>query len=309
MYSKYPFPFGGNHGNYFQRHILPAIQNLRKEQPIEKFLEAGCGTGNVTADICSFLPDLHVTAVDITDESLSIARKISAERGSKNVTFKKSNLMEYDATLGTYDFIYCQGVIHHLSDPLAGMMNLNRYLKNGHYAFVWLYSLLGRTRVLEMREALKIMGVDKLDWESKIQLAMDTRPLFLNQPLTFIRKIIKVLEHLETRGLKATAQMVTQHAAGPASEAHTKIHTADYVLHPQDKYYRFGEAYELFEKSGFEFVSILQGMSNSLDESFKNTNVFKGKQFSKLDTYKLIELHERPEGLGYLVRKKAEVPR
>src|SRR6266487_3943780 len=171
MYSQYPFPYGGNHDDFFERFVLPSVLRLKKLHPIQRLLEAGCGTGNITADIASHLPDVNVTGIDLTDKSLVLARERAAARRLKNVSFHKSNLLERDASLGVFDFVYCQGVIHHLSDPLAGMKNLNRYLKKDGYAFVWLYSLLGKRRILEMQEALRILGVDRIPWEQKIELA------------------------------------------------------------------------------------------------------------------------------------------
>lgn len=313
MYSKYPFPFGGsdNVDSYFQRYVLPTFRRLHQEKPIQRLLEAGCGTGNITAEIATALPEMAITAVDLTPESLAHARQRAERRGLRNLTFQQSNLMEHDPALGQFDFIYSQGVIHHLTDPLAGMRNLNRYLHPGRYAYVWLYSLLGRQRVLEMREALRILGVDALPWEQKIQLALAARPYFLSQPLTLPRKLIKVLEYVDERGWKGLLPYLYGHLRrkppAPGALSYEAVHIADYILHPQDKYYRFGEALDLFHASGFELIGVLQGMSNSLAESLGADNqLIQGRQFSQREAYTLIELHEQPEGVGFLIRKTTE---
>ena len=308
MYSKYPFPHGGNYDNFFAKFVLPSVLHLKKASPIQRLLDAGCGTGNITADIASHLPDVNVTGIDLTDESLVLARERATARGLTNVSFQKSNLLEHDAALGGFDFVYCQGVIHHLSDPLAGMKNLNRYLKKDGYAFVWLYSLLGRRRVLEMREALRILGVEKLPWEQKIQLALDARPLFFSQRLTFVRKMIKILGYVDKHGIKGLAAYLYRRISTTSEDKVLRIVLADQILHPQDKYYRFTEMIELFNQSGFEFTQVLEGMSNSIEESFGDAaNLMTGKNISRLDFYTLIELHEQPEGVGFLVRKTREV--
>ena len=308
MYSKYPFPSRGNHGDYFEQFVLPTIVQLRKEYPIRRLLEAGCGTGNITADIARHLSDVELTAVDLTEESLGLARQRSERLGLRNVTFQRSNLLQHDPGLGVFDFVYCQGVIHHLSDPLAGMKNLNRYLKSEHHAFVWLYSLLGRHRILELREALKILGVDSLPWEEKVQLAQEARPYFLSQRLTFIRKVIKVLEYCDKHGFKGLAGFLYAHLRKSPGDAAGRIVLADQYLHPQDKFYRFVEALELFQQAGFELVGVLQGMSNTIQESFgDNLKLIHGRKLSQPDAYTLIELHEQPEGVGYLIRKRSEV--
>lgn len=308
MYSKYPFPSRGNHGDYFERFVLPTITQLKRDYPIRRLLEAGCGTGNITADIATHLPDAQITAVDLTEESLGLAKQRAAQQGLKNVTFQKSNLLEHDPGLGVFDFVYCQGVIHHLTDPLTGMKNLNRYLKKDHHAFVWLYSLLGRTRILEMREALKILGVESLAWEQKVQLALEARPHFLSQRLTFIRKVIKVLEYCDKHGFKGLGGFLYSHLKKSPGDAAGRIVLADQYLHPQDKFYRFVEAFDLFHQAGFELVGVLQGMSNTIQESFgDDVKLVSGRSFSQRDAYTLIELHEQPEGVGYLIKKTSEV--
>jgi ubiquinone/menaquinone biosynthesis C-methylase UbiE len=313
MYSKYPFPLAASKHveTFFHKYVVPALRQLQKEGGIRRVLEAGCGTGHMTTQMAECLPDAEITAVDITEGSLELAKKLADERGLKNLTFKRSNLMEFDSSLGKFDFIYSQGVIHHLSEPSAGMHNLNRYLKAGGYAFIWLYALLGRTRVLEMREALKILGVDRLAWEKKMEMALAARPLFLSKPLTLPRKLIKVLEYVDENGFKGLVPYLYGYLrkapGGVNSTVYREVHTADYILHPQDKYYRVGEAMDLFEKSGFELVSILQGMSNSIEEAFGTDNkLMAGRKFSQREAYTLIELHEQPEGIGYFVRKTRE---
>jgi len=307
MYSKYPFPFGGNHGGFFERYVLPAVTALAQEYPIRRVLDAGCGTGNVIVDIGTFVPEAAVVGIDLTDESLAHARQRAEKRGLKNISFQKSNLLQHDATLGKFDFVYSQGVIHHLSDPLEGLKNLNRYLRKDHHAFVWLYSLAGRRRLLDLREALNILGVDNLPWEERIQLAMDARPLFLSQRLTFARKLIKVLECYDKQGFKGVAREAIHRFQRPSGGSYAKVIVADQYLHPQDKFYRVAEAWELFAGANFEVVRILQGMSNTLEESFGDEKILRNRRLSRLDAYKLIELHEQPEGVGYLVKKTNEV--
>jgi hypothetical protein len=162
-----------------------------------------------------------------------------------------------------------------------------------------------------MREALKILGVEGLPWEKKIEMALAARPLFLNKPLTPARKLIKVLEYVDECGFSGLLPYLYGYLrkapGGVNSAVYREVHTADYVLHPQDKYYRVAEAMDLFDKSGFELVSILQGMSNSIEESFGADNkLIAGRKLSQREAYTLIELHEQPEGIGYLIRKTRE---
>lgn len=308
MYSRFPFPLQGNHGNYFERNVFPTIQQVQKQYPIRRLLDAGCGTGNITADIARLMPDTDVTAIDLTDESLGIAKRRIADLNIKNVTFKKSNLMEYDPDLGQFDFVYSQGVIHHLSDPPTGMRNLHRYTRDGHNAFVWLYAIMGRNDILRMREALKVLGADQLSWDEKIQLARDVRPLFYSGRPTPLRKVIKLLDYIDRYKLKGLRAYISDYFRRSSRAEYDNTIIADQILHPQDKFYRVREAIELFTSTGFEFLRVVDGMSNSPQESFgSDLPLQNGRRLSQADIYTLIELHEQPVGFGFLLKKPAAV--
>src|SRR5436190_11343666 len=114
MYSRFPFPLAASRHaqTYFQKYVLPSFRRLQQKEVLRRVLDAGCGTGHLTMEMAACLPDVEIVAVDITEQSLSLAKKLAVDRGLKNLTFKISNLMEFDPDLGNFDFIYSQGVIH-----------------------------------------------------------------------------------------------------------------------------------------------------------------------------------------------------
>jgi ubiquinone/menaquinone biosynthesis C-methylase UbiE len=292
MYNRFPFPLKGNYGNYFFKYVLPSIIEIGG---IKRILDAGCGTGNIALDMARLLPEAKIVAIDLAEKSIEIATQRAAKEDLKNIEFRKANLLEFDPTLGIFDFIYCQGVIHNLTDPLLGLRNLNRYLKPSGYAYIWLYSCLGRTRILEIRQALKVLGINELDWEQRLNLANRIDNLFYRG--TWLKKLIYALEYLDRMGFKRSIYLFLK-------KLPTEIYLSDQILHPQDKFYRFSEAIEFFEASGFKFVKVLEGMSNTLEESFKDPRVLSiAYRLPPLERYKIIELYERPRGIGYLLQK------
>lgn len=306
MYSRYPFPSRGNYNDFFRVHVLPTIEELRRTTTLNRLLDAGCGTGNITADIAMALPDVEIVAADLTDPSLALAREKSQKLGLKNVSFVRSNLMEHDARLGTFDFVYCQGVIHHLTDPVRGLVNLNRYLGDDRHAFVWLYGLLGRANLVALREALRILDVCDRSWQEKMDLVRKARPFYLDERRGMLRKIINVLDRFDRKGLAGFGRYLRMHLMMKSEGTPEEIHIADQILHPQDKFYRFEEAVEQFEQAGFSFVKMLSGMSNSLSASFGTKDPFGStRALTPVEAYRLIELHEKPEGMGFLIRKSA----
>jgi 2-polyprenyl-3-methyl-5-hydroxy-6-metoxy-1,4-benzoquinol methylase len=96
MYNRYPFPSKGNYNSYFETFVLPTIVELKKSCRISRLLDAGCGTGNISVDMARHLPDVEITAIDLTDESLRMAQSKAMSLQLKNIEFQKSNLLEYN---------------------------------------------------------------------------------------------------------------------------------------------------------------------------------------------------------------------
>lgn len=165
MYSQYPYPLAGTHLDMFKDLVYPFIQNLGN---VTSILEAGCGTGNVAIAMAQLLPNVRIVGIDLTEESLKLARESVAKLKLDNLEFRRSNLLEYDNDLGTFDFVHCQGVLHHLSAPEQGLENLYKYLKTGGYAYIWLYMLLGRRWILEFQDMLKLLGVAEMPYQEGV---------------------------------------------------------------------------------------------------------------------------------------------
>lgn len=86
-----------------------------------RILDAGCGNGRVTALLATLAPGTSsVVGADLT--AAPVATKNLANY--PNVTVFQKNLLENLSDLGKFNFIYCQEVLHHTSDPKKGFMNL-----------------------------------------------------------------------------------------------------------------------------------------------------------------------------------------
>lgn len=84
-------------------------------------LDAGCGNGRVTALLRECAPEQNtVTGLDL------VAHEVASENLKK---YKKLNILQADllsdnSSLGKFDFIYCQEVLHHTNNPELGFKNL-----------------------------------------------------------------------------------------------------------------------------------------------------------------------------------------
>jgi SAM-dependent methyltransferase len=97
----------------------------------EKILEAGCGVGAQTRLLARFSPSAQITAVDISQASLSVAQAQIEKDGLTNVTFLQQDICRLAFADESFDHLFICFVLEHLDDPLAALFELKRVLKPG----------------------------------------------------------------------------------------------------------------------------------------------------------------------------------
>jgi len=110
------------------------LRTLKKLQSLplrgnEHILDAGCGTGRVTAELLKAFPNAQVTAVDASQNMVDEARKSLAGFG-RRVTVQRLDLLDLSAQ-SAYDVIFSTAVFHWIKDHDRLFANLFRALKPG----------------------------------------------------------------------------------------------------------------------------------------------------------------------------------
>ena len=57
-----------------------------------------------------------------------------------------------------FDFVICNGVLHHTKDPYGGFLNIIKSLKKEGYILVGLYNKIGRIRTIIRKYIYKLFG-------------------------------------------------------------------------------------------------------------------------------------------------------
>jgi len=142
----------------FLRRSLPAgsLTGSIPERP--NVLVAGCGTGQHPITLARRFPDANVTAVDLSRSSLAYAARKSRELGV-SVRYFQADILALGEWPERFDVVDASGVLHHLSDPLAGWRILVGLLKPAGLMRLGLYSRLGRIHVAAARQLVDPAGV------------------------------------------------------------------------------------------------------------------------------------------------------
>jgi SAM-dependent methyltransferase len=162
MYEEHPYP------RWFaidRIEPVPLRDWIDREAPMAaahanfpagaKVLVAGCGTGHEAIELAAGLSDTPVLAVDLSRTSLAYASRMADELGVGNIEFRHGDILGLGALTERFAMIYCNGVLHHLHDPHAGLRVLVQLLQPGGLLRLSLYSERARTGVTAARAIIR----------------------------------------------------------------------------------------------------------------------------------------------------------
>ena len=109
-----------------------------------RILDAGCGNGRVTALLRKYSKEIITEIIGIDLVSAAIAKKNLQDFG--NLQFFDKDLLSDLSDLETFDFIYCQEVLHHTSDPQRAFVNLVNLLADDGEIAIYVYKKKAPTR-------------------------------------------------------------------------------------------------------------------------------------------------------------------
>lgn len=123
---------------YFVEPHIPQFAQFEKWQG-KRVLEIGCGIGTDTVNFAR--AGAHVTAVDLSETSIEIARQRVGLYGLSNVRFYCGNAEELSSFLPVepFDLVYSFGVIHHTPNPCRIIEQLRKYSMPGTTLKVMVY--------------------------------------------------------------------------------------------------------------------------------------------------------------------------
>jgi ubiquinone/menaquinone biosynthesis C-methylase UbiE len=102
--------------------------------PGMNLLDCGCGPGSITTDLAQHVAPGLTVGIDNDPSEVERATQRAAELGISTVSYKTASVYELPFEDGTFDAVYCNAVLDHLSDPVAAITEMYRVLKPGGVA-------------------------------------------------------------------------------------------------------------------------------------------------------------------------------
>jgi SAM-dependent methyltransferase len=125
---------------YFVEPHIPEFARFERWKE-KRVLEIGCGIGTDTINFAR--AGALITAVDLSDESIKLAKQRAAVFGLEDkITFYQANAEELSSRVPVepYDLVYSFGVIHHTPNPRRAIAHIKRYMATSSELRIMLYA-------------------------------------------------------------------------------------------------------------------------------------------------------------------------
>lgn len=100
-------------------------------QPDMRLLDVGCGPGSITRGLAERLPAGQVVGLDLSRETLELARRDAAARGLMNLRYQEGSVYELSFADGSFDVAYAHQVLQHLRERGLALSEMLRVVKPG----------------------------------------------------------------------------------------------------------------------------------------------------------------------------------
>ncbi|GAA3023903.1 methyltransferase domain-containing protein [Streptosporangium longisporum] len=163
----------GHHESVLRSHRWRTAENsaaylLGHLRPGTSLLDVGCGPGTLTADLAARVAPGRVTAVEVSEEALGLARAEAGRRGQDGIAFAVADVHALDFPDDTFDVVHAHQVLQHVGDPVRALREMRRVCRPGgivavrdsdYTAFTWFPEVPALTEWLDLyRTAARANG-------------------------------------------------------------------------------------------------------------------------------------------------------
>jgi len=214
-----------------------------------RVLVAGGGTGDSTIFLgCQLVgSDAQIVHLDLSEAAIETARQRARRRGfGDRISWVHGSLLDLPSLgLGSFDYVNCVGVLHHLDDPLAGLMALRSVTKDDGAIALMLYGRYARAGIYQMQRLMQLVNADQRD------------------PQTMVDNTRVVLSALPPSNWLKRAQKLL-----PEDDLMNDAEIYDMFLHAQDRPFSVPEVYDLLDRAGLQLVEFARQHRTSYEPWF-----------------------------------------
>ena len=205
-----------------ESHLFWPDEPYRDDRSI---LVAGCGTMQA-AHYALRWPRARVVGIDVSAKSIEFTRELKSKHGLDNLEVRQLPVERAAELDQMFEHVVCTGVLHHLSDPDAGLQALRNVLEPNGALHAMVYAPYGRAGIYMLQDYCRRLGIGPTDSEIS-DLAASLKALPPDHPIVPL--------------LRNSPDFADQ--AG----------LADALLHPQDRPYSVPQLMDFLDRAGLAF--------------------------------------------------------
>lgn len=126
-----------------------------------RVLDAGCGTGQLALFLS--MTNRRVVGIDFSYASLRKGQNFKQRFDMRDVHFVQMDLFRPGLREESFDYVFCNGVLHHTANAYGGFQVLCRLVKKGGYIVIGLYNTYGRL-LLDLRRLVFRFSKERFHW-------------------------------------------------------------------------------------------------------------------------------------------------
>ena len=223
------------------------------------YLDAGCGTGHSVVGVALAQPDWRISAIDLSEPSLAIARAL-ADRHSVSIDFNQGSYLDPLPFDGRFDLIGTFGSVHHTPDPPGAVHNLLAHLTADGLLVMHLYGRdLDRGKFV-IREILDIVEPDLSAIDRRFALY---RELVAHRRPSMLKRFLDLSPRVALRAVRDAFYKARRRRGESWSPPWTDEYRhptgpwIDHFCHPLENVYNVRDVQKLAEEAGLEVLEML----------------------------------------------------
>jgi ubiquinone/menaquinone biosynthesis C-methylase UbiE len=240
--------------NLLYIHNLVTAYYLRNQKVVETkgkvILDAGCGSGWKTLVLAEANPGAKVVGVDISEESVKLARHRLEHHGFDNAEFHVVSVEDLPKLNYKFDYISCDELLYLFPDPVLALQAMKAVLKPDGIIRSNLHSSIQRVNLYRAQKVFTMMGL------------MDENPQELE--IEAVKEIMKALKDNVSLKVGTWSHIYE----GEDSEENILMN----YLFQGDKGYTITDMFAALRAADLEFVSMVNWRQWNLMNLFKDAD-------------------------------------
>ncbi|MFB2833842.1 class I SAM-dependent methyltransferase [Floridanema evergladense] len=184
-YPRIPLEDYPNDMKYLTLYNMATAYYLRAKKVVETegkvILDAGCGTGFKSLALAVANPGAKIVGVDLSEESVKLAKERLKYHGIKNVEFYPLSIYDLSKLGREFDYIHCDETLYLLPDIVAGLQAMKSVLKPEGIIRANLHSSRVRADFYAAQKLFDLMGLmNQAPGEPEIEKVRETMKALKN---------------------------------------------------------------------------------------------------------------------------------